>query len=256
MTKKRTRTQLQWRRMDLHLHTPASTDYQEPGVSFLDILRQAENKGLDIIAFTDHNTVAGYRRMQEEIHHLELLEKLGRLRREEKERLAEYRRLLSKILVLPGFEFTATFGFHILGIFSPETDLRELEFLLRRLNVPLEKLDQGSVEVGATADVLTAYRAIAEAGGIVITAHANSANGVAMWGFDFGGQTRIAYTQDPTFTPWRSRTWIRKAPVPRPDSLTAQNLSTRAGCGVSRALMPIGSPETRTILITWASATG
>lgn len=197
MAKKRARPQLQWRRMDLHIHTPASADYQEPGVSFLDILRQAENKGLDIIAFTDHNTVAGYRRMQEEIHHLELLERLGRLRKEEKEQLAEYRRLLSKILVLPGFEFTATFGFHILGIFSPETDLRELEFLLRRLNIPLEKLDQGSPEVGATADVLTAYRAIAEAGGIVIAAHANSANGVAMWGFDFGGQTRIAYTQDP-----------------------------------------------------------
>ncbi len=183
--------------MDLHLHTPASADYQEPGASFLDILRQAESKGLDIIAFTDHNTVAGYRRMREEIHHLELLERLGRLRKEEREQLNEYRRLLAKILVLPGFEFTATFGFHILGIFSPETDLRELEFLLRRLNIPLEKLDQGSAEVGATTDVLTAYRAIAEAGGIVIAAHANSANGVAMRGFDFGGQTRIAYTQDP-----------------------------------------------------------
>lgn len=195
--KRKPKGQAQWRRVDLHLHTPASADYQEPGVSFLDILRQAESKGLDIIAFTDHNTVAGYRRMREEIHHLELLEQLGRLRKEEKEQLNEYRRLLAKILVLPGFEFTATFGFHILGIFSPETDLRELEFLLRRLNIPLEKLDQGSAEVGATTDVLTAYRAIAEAGGIVIAAHANSANGVAMRGFDFGGQTRIAYTQDP-----------------------------------------------------------
>ncbi|MDW8069199.1 MAG: putative DNA binding domain-containing protein [Anaerolineae bacterium] len=195
--RRKPRSQTQWRRVDLHIHTPASADYQEPGISFLDILRQADSKGLDIIAFTDHNTVAGYRQMREEIHHLELLERLGRLRKEEKEQLHEYRRLLSRILVLPGFEFTATFGFHILGIFSPETDLRELEFLLRRLNVPLEKLDQGSAEVGATTDVLTAYRAIAEAGGIVIAAHANSANGVAMRGFDFGGQTRIAYTQDP-----------------------------------------------------------
>ena len=32
---------------------------------------------------------------------------------------------------------------------------------------------------------------------MVIAAHANSANGVAMRGFNFGGQTRIAYTQDP-----------------------------------------------------------
>jgi hypothetical protein len=37
---------------------------------------------------------------------------------------------------------------------------------------------------------------INEAGGLVIAAHANSSNGVAMRGFDFGGQTKIAYTQD------------------------------------------------------------
>lgn len=188
---------LAWRRVDLHLHTPVSAEYLETGVTYLDILKAAEQKGLDIIAFTDHNTVAGYRAMLEEIRQLELLEQLGRLRPEEGKRLKEYRRLREKILVLPGFEFTATLGFHILGIFPPDTDVRELDFLLRRLNVPLEKLDAGSSEVGATADVLTAYQVIDEAGGIVIAAHANSTHGVAMRGLGFGGQTRIAYTQDP-----------------------------------------------------------
>ena len=53
-----------WARVDLHIHTPASTDFLEPDVSYLDILRTAESKGLDIIAFTDHNTVAGYRQMR------------------------------------------------------------------------------------------------------------------------------------------------------------------------------------------------
>ncbi|HJS29496.1 MAG TPA: ATP-binding protein, partial [Anaerolineales bacterium] len=55
----------------------------------------------------------------------------------------------------------------------------------------------GSATVGATTDVITAYRLIHQAGGLVIAAHANSSNGVAMRGFDFGGQTKIAYTQDP-----------------------------------------------------------
>jgi hypothetical protein len=187
----------EWRRVDLHIHTPASTDFLEPGVSYLDILRAAEQKNLDIIAFTDHNTMAGYRTMMEEIHQLELLEQLGRLREEEKAQLREYRRLLQKVLVLPGFEFTATLGFHILGIFSPEADVRELEFILRQLNIPPDILDAGGCEVGATTDVLTAYRVINEAGGLVIAAHANSNHGVAMRGLGFGGQTRIAYTQDP-----------------------------------------------------------
>jgi hypothetical protein len=110
--------------------------------------------------------------------------------------LEEYRRLGDKILVLPGFEFTATFGFHIIGVFAPETPLRNLELLLLRLNVPVHRLEEGITEVGASTDVLTAYRLIHEAGGIVIAAHANSTHGVALQGLSFGGQTKIAFTQD------------------------------------------------------------
>lgn len=188
---------MQWFLMDLHIHTPGSVDYQEPGVTYLDILRQAELRGLDIIAFTDHNTMAGYRGMRDEIAKLEYLEQLGRIQADEKRDLAEYRRLLDKILVLPGFEFTATFGFHVLGIFSPDVPVRQLEHILLSLNIPPHALDEGSSIVGASSDVLTAYRLINEAGGIAIAAHANSSHGVAMRGFDFGGQTKIAYTQDP-----------------------------------------------------------
>ncbi len=188
---------MQWFRMDLHIHTPGSVDYQEPGVTYLDILRQAELRGLDIIAFTDHNTMAGYRAMREDVSKLEYLEQLGRMQADEKRNLAEYRRLLDKVLVLPGFEFTATFGFHILGVFSPEMSVRQLEHILLSLNIPAHAIDEGSSIVGASADVLAAYRMINEAGGIAIAAHANSSHGVAMRGFDFGGQTKIAYTQDP-----------------------------------------------------------
>lgn len=187
----------QWRRMDLHLHTPASSDYQEPYVSYLDILRQAAARGLDIIAITDHNTVAGYAAMQKEVEQLLWLESRGRIDPSEQRLLDEYRRVLDKLLVLPGFEFTATFGFHILGIFPPETPVNYLEHLLLTLRVPPASLRVGSQTVGATSDVLTAYHVINEAGGLVIAAHANSGNGVMLRGIDFGGQTRIAYTQDP-----------------------------------------------------------
>jgi hypothetical protein len=75
--------------------------------------------------------------------------------------------------------------------------VREIEHILLTLNVPSSVLDIGSSTVGASSDVLTAYRVINEAGGLAIAAHANSSHGVAMRGFDFGGQTKIAYTQDP-----------------------------------------------------------
>lgn len=196
MARKQNRAPMQWRTMDIHLHTPASSDFQQPETTMLDILQRAENRGLDIIAITDHNTIAGYRRMSEEIEQLEMLERLNRLMPEERSKLLEYRRLMDKILVLPGIEFTATFGFHILGIFSPDKPVREIEHLLLGLNVPPSLLDDGSATVGATTDVLTAYRMINQAGGLVVAAHANSSNGVAMRGFNFGGQTKIAYTQD------------------------------------------------------------
>jgi len=193
---KNNRTGLTWYTMDLHLHTPASEDYLQPDIGYLDILREAAKKGLDIIAFTDHNTVAGYRRMQEEIEQLKLLQQLNRLLPEEESRLNEYGKLLQRVLVLPAFEFTATFGFHILAIFPHDKPVRDIEHLLLELNIPSEKLDEGSVTVGASVDVLTAYKAIQEAGGMAIAAHANSNNGVAMRRFPFGGQTKIAYTQD------------------------------------------------------------
>lgn len=200
MSRRRRRTKAepgeQWYKVDLHLHTPASADYQEENVKFLDILREAERKDIDIIAFTDHNTVAGYRTMQNEVEGLELLERLGRLSNSERQRLTEYRRLFERVLLLKGFEFTATFGFHILGIFDPDTPLRDLEFLLLKLNIPPDRLDEGATDVGATTDVINAYQLIDRAGGVVIAAHANSSNGVALHGIQFGGQTRIAFTQD------------------------------------------------------------
>jgi hypothetical protein len=197
VAKKHSRGAKQWRTMDLHMHTPASIDYQQSGVTYLEILQRAEERNLDIIAFTDHNTIAGYRQMKGEIERLEFLEGSGRLLAEEQTQLDEYRRLFEKILILPGFEFTATFGFHILGIFPKEKPLREIEHILLNLNIPAEQLDFGSDTVGATTDVIGAYQAISEAGGLAIAAHANSTHGVAMRGFTFGGQTRIAYTQDP-----------------------------------------------------------
>lgn len=194
--KSRTQDRAQWYRIDLHTHTPASADYQQPEISYLDILQRAEMRGIDILAFTDHNTVAGYAALRRDIDQLEFLTARGRATPDEQRLLAEYHRVLEKVLVLPGFEFTATFGFHILGIFPPDTPIRKLEHLLLGLRVPYEAIERGLTEVGASADVLTAYRMIRNEGGIVIAAHVNAAHGVAMFKIDFGGQTRIAYTQD------------------------------------------------------------
>lgn len=149
----------------------ASSDYLNKDADYIDILRRAEKRGIDVIAFTDHNTVKGYATMMENIDRLQFLEQSGRAQADELRLLAEYRRLLDKVLVLPGFEFTATFGFHILGIFSPDTPVRYIEHILMSLNVPFDVLERGDAAAGSTDDVLSAYQMIDEGGGLCIAAH-------------------------------------------------------------------------------------
>ena len=62
------------------LHTPASSDFQEPDVSFLDILRRARPAASTSWPSPTTTRWPAIRRMQEEIHQLELLEELGRLK--------------------------------------------------------------------------------------------------------------------------------------------------------------------------------
>jgi Putative DNA-binding domain len=186
-----------WIRADFHVHTPASEDYAEPQVTYLDILREAERHELEIIAFTDHNTVHGYEQMRREIEFLQTLEQAQRLTADEQERLSEYRRLLAKITVLPGFEFTSHYGAHILGLFAPDRPISLIDATLLQLGVPPDLLKNGACAIADTRHVTEAYEIIARAGGIVIAAHANGPNGVITETLRMGtsGQARIAATQ-------------------------------------------------------------
>jgi hypothetical protein len=193
------RSEMRWIRADLHIHTPASEDYAEPEVSYLEILQEAEHRHLEMIAFTDHNTVHGYERFLREIEILHMLETLDRLSGEDRARLEEYRRLTSIITVLPGFEFTSHYGAHILGIFSPEMPVSFLETTLLQLGVPYDLLKKGVCGVPDTRHVTEAYEIIARAGGLVIAPHANGPNGIITETLRMGtsGQARVAATQSP-----------------------------------------------------------
>ncbi|MFV9506195.1 MAG: RNA-binding domain-containing protein [Oscillochloridaceae bacterium umkhey_bin13] len=193
------RNGMRWMRADLHIHTPASEDYAEPEVTYLEILQEAERRELELIAFTDHNTVHGYEQLQRELDFLRALETANRLTPEEQVRLNEYRRLLAKITILPGFEFTSHFGAHILGLFPPDRPISLIEATLLQLGVPHEQLKQGMCGIANTRHVTEAYEIITRAGGLVIAAHANGPNGVITETLRMGtsGQARIAATQSP-----------------------------------------------------------
>lgn len=192
------RQAMRWYRVDLHLHTPASEDYVEKDVTYLDILREAERRGLDMIAITDHNAIAGYEAIFDEIEFLERLETRGRLNEQEQAELNEYRRLLSKITLLPGFELTTSFGSHVLGLFSPNMPdcISRIKAVLNELGVPYDKMHLGTTSVPGTRDHIDAYRIIHDAGGIVIAAHINTPTGVLAFANNLPtGAARVSATQ-------------------------------------------------------------
>ncbi len=191
------RNGMRWIRADLHIHTPASEDYAEPEITYLEILQEAERRELELIAFTDHNTIRGYELFQLEIDFLSKLETAGRLTDDEQVRLNEYRRLLARVTVLPGFEFTSHFGAHILGLFPPNRPISLIEATLLQLGVPHEQLKEGVCGVSNTRHVTEAYEIITRAGGIVIAPHINGPNGVVSETLRMGtsGQSRIAVSQ-------------------------------------------------------------
>ncbi len=55
---------LQFRKMDLHIHTPASRCYENSEHTPEEIIQSAIEVGLDAVAVADHNTAAWIEKMQ------------------------------------------------------------------------------------------------------------------------------------------------------------------------------------------------
>lgn len=93
----------EWRKWDLHFHTPSSHDYKDKSVTNQDIIDKLVENNISAIAITDHHHI--------DVLRIKDLQKLGR----------------DKITVLPGIEFCSELGgsesIHFIGIFPENCDL-------------------------------------------------------------------------------------------------------------------------------------
>ncbi len=137
-------------KMDLHIHTPASKCYSgaRNDEEYFEILRSARNKKLDIIAITDHNTIAGYERLvflkNELKKRIDVLSefkdstsKINEAIKECKDKLE----LFSELLIIPGVEITLNPGVHMI-VLSDDDQVASLSDLLDCVGYTAEK--QGS----------------------------------------------------------------------------------------------------------------
>ena len=144
---------LTYRKVDLHLHTPASDCFLDKKITPADIVRKAVKEGLDAIAITDHNS--------------------GLWIDEVKKAAGK------KLVVFPGVEISATGGettVHIIAIFDKDKSSKDVENLLGDLKIYPDKYSKPDAYTNYSpsdvVDKITAHGALA------IAAHANSSQGV------------------------------------------------------------------------------
>ena len=148
-------------KIDLHVHTPASHDFVYKPLSkeeaYLNLLNEAIEKDIRIIAITDHNTFEGVKTVRKILQKAELAQKYNRL------------------LILCGIEITC-FSKHLLAIFPDSFREKQQDDFLDEIGIDLG--DRGSED--ALADNLgpaLLIQKIEKVGGFAILAHADNNKG-------------------------------------------------------------------------------
>ncbi len=132
-----------FRKLDLHIHTPKSTCYSDKSAGYEQIVRAAVSSQLDAIAITDHNTVDAV----EEIRQIGLAEQL---------------------VIFPGLELTTGSG-HFLAIFDINTPVSVMNQLLDDMGVIPALRGDGAEQI--PMETLNILKNVHESGGVVIAAH-------------------------------------------------------------------------------------
>lgn len=160
---------LVWRRLDLHVHTPASADYTGPHISPSEFVAAALSKGLDAIAITDHNTAAWVDDV--------IAAAQGTV-----------------LTIIPGVEITASAGdgVHIIALFDTTASAKTVESLLAKVDIAPESW--GKEEAVSPLSPLQVIDEIADLGGLAILAHADSSRGALKV---MKGQPRILVVKCP-----------------------------------------------------------
>jgi len=141
-----------WRRWDLHLHTPASFDYQNMGVTAAQVVERLLEAQVEVVAVTDHHVI--------DIELIREMQKIGD----------------GQLTVLPGIELRSQLGgsesVHYIGIFSEDADLEDLWTKLQGLGIT-----PADVKTKTDEKVFVPFEkgceVIRELGGVV-TVHAGS----------------------------------------------------------------------------------
>lgn len=136
-----------WWRCDFHLHTPASEDYKDRGITPEAWLETARDKGLDAVAVTDHNTGGWIDKLKQAAPNVE-----------------------GAPVIFPGVELTVQANIHLLVLFDPKCDGQTVTAYLGACGIPADQ--HGKQETSSNLSLLDAMEQATRHGGLAIAPHA------------------------------------------------------------------------------------
>ena len=143
-----------WWKCDFHIHTSESPCYRDPnGYTPSAWLAEAEKKGIQVLAVTDHNTANAIQSIQQEN-----VSRGGSL------------------VVFPGVELTVLDGIHVLALFDPGKSAGDICAFMGRCKIPTEKW--GKPDCIAPVHLLEAVQNIRASGAVCMLAHVTGPGGV------------------------------------------------------------------------------
>lgn len=157
--------------MDLHVHTPASHDWNDDACAPADLVQQALNVGLQGIAITDHQTGDWVDRVKEASKGTDLA-------------------------VFPGVEvdtLAGSTGVHILALFDLGTSSQDIDRFLAAIGA-VGGVGEDRRRTTATKGILEVLDEIQERNGIAILAHCQSTKGTFS---EMRGEVRTQVVQHP-----------------------------------------------------------
>ena len=158
-------------KVDLHIHSPKSSDYQgNKSISPYQFVSKFADRGYDLLAITDHHTGAFIDRAIEAS--TQIAEAGGK-----------------KVKILPGVELNVSPGIHLLAILG-DGGSAGISDLLSRLGLPIDQRSDTTKIITLSIGEIVGY--VHERNGVLIGAHCNSTHGVVK---GLKGQPRLNWLE-------------------------------------------------------------
>ena len=137
----------EWRKWDLHFHTPSSYDYDNKSITDENIINILFSNNVSVVCITDHYIIDNNR--------IKNLQELGK----------------NKVTVLPGIEFSSELGgsesVHFIGIFPENADVESIWIKLQgNLKLTPEDINRRGGYQNIQCDLIETCDLIHELGGI------------------------------------------------------------------------------------------